>query len=338
MAQPRRVKFELLYDNKNISNDLQPYLISFEYTDNLSGTADTISINLADRERLWWAAWMPELYASIKAKIIRENWIDDGKTDALNCGYFEINEINLTSPPNAVSIQGVSVPDSSTIRAQRKFRAWEQTRLSVIAKDIAGKNGLKLLFDAEDEDYDRIEQTEETDLGFLMRLCDDAGIAVKLTGKQISLFDEAKYEEKPPAFSLNYATSKIKSFSAQVTTTGIYSRAVVNYHSPKGKKKIHYTYMPPNAPKTGRTLYINERVKDGRQAERKAKSALRQANKEQHKASITLMGDVNLVAGMTFMLNNFGAVSGKYIITQAVHAYSGNGYETSLECRKVLGW
>ncbi|MFD2084385.1 hypothetical protein ACFSND_21910 [Brevibacillus brevis] len=50
------------------------------------------------------------------------------------------------------------------------------------------------------------------------------------------------------------------------------------------------------------------------------------------------MGDVNLVAGMTFMLNNFGAVSGKYIITQAVHAYSGNGYETSLECRKVLGW
>ncbi|MFD2084384.1 hypothetical protein ACFSND_03960 [Brevibacillus brevis] len=98
--------------------------------------------------------------------------------------------------------------------------------MSVIAKDIAGKNGLKLLFDAEDEDYDRIEQTEETDLGFLMRLCDDAGIAVKLTGKQISLFDEAKYEEKPPAFSLNYATSKIKSFSAHVTTTGIYNRAL----------------------------------------------------------------------------------------------------------------
>ncbi|RED19750.1 hypothetical protein DES34_1481, partial [Brevibacillus brevis] len=43
MAQPRRVKFELFYDNKNISNDLQPYLISFEYTDNLSGTADTLS-------------------------------------------------------------------------------------------------------------------------------------------------------------------------------------------------------------------------------------------------------------------------------------------------------
>ncbi|MDX5091602.1 contractile injection system protein, VgrG/Pvc8 family, partial [Lactobacillus crispatus] len=265
-----------------------------------------------------------------------ENWEQDGKTDNLDLGQFEIYELEVRFPPSIVSIKAISVPNSSSLRGERKNRAWEKTKLSVIAGDLASKAGLKLFFDGENVEYDRIEQTEESDLVFLMGLCNDAGLCIKITDKQLVIFDEEKYEQRPAIDTIKRDAPNIKSFQMQTTTQGLYRACRVSYHSPKGKKKYSYTYTPPKAPKTGRTLYINQRVSSIKEAQRLAKKKLRETNRNAMVASMTMIANNVYLAGHTLNLQGFGArFDGKYIITQITRS-QGNGYEMNMEIRKCL--
>lgn len=56
----RRCLALVKYNGKDISTDLQQYLKSVSYTDNMSGEADDLQLTLEDRAGLWQAAWMPE--------------------------------------------------------------------------------------------------------------------------------------------------------------------------------------------------------------------------------------------------------------------------------------
>lgn len=56
-----------------------------------------------------------------------------------------------------------------------------------IAEDIARGAQMELFWDADEgEQEDRIEQTEESDLSFLQKLCDDHGLALKVSAKKLS--------------------------------------------------------------------------------------------------------------------------------------------------------
>lgn len=330
----RRASLQVTYQNHDITADLEPHLLSWDYTDNLGGQADDLQINLEDRDHKWIGPWMPEKGAVIKAKIVRENWEKDGKVDALPLGQFEIDEIEVSFPPSTVAIKAISVPESSSLRGEEKNRAWEKTKLSVIARDKAKAAGLKLLYDVDDDpEYDRVEQTGETDLSFLMRLCNDAGLCLKVTGTQLVIFDEEKYERQPPVATIR--PTDVKNYRGVATTQGTYRACRVHYRSPKGRKNITYTFAPKNAPKTGRILYINQRVASVKEAERLAKKKLREANKNSGTFTLTMLGDTRFVAGVTVMLSGFGNFDGKYIVTQAKHSQQ-NGYETALELRRCL--
>ncbi|WP_409176665.1 phage late control D family protein [Brevibacillus fortis] len=332
----RRAKLQVIYDNHDITADLHPHLISWTHTDNLSGQADDLQITVEDKERKWSGPWMPEEGAVLRAKVIRENWEQDGKTDYLSLGQFEIDGIEISFPPSAVTIKAISVPESSSLRGEPKNRAWEKTKLSVIAGDKAKKSGLKLFFDAEDVEYDRIEQTEETDLVFLMRLCNDAGLCLKITDKQLVIFDEEKYESRPAIDTIKRDAPSIKSFRTRLTTQGAYRACRVEYQSPKKKKKVSYTYTPPSAPKTGRTLYVNQRVTSIGEAQRLARKKLREANKDTSVASVVMIANNVYVAGHTVNLKDFGQrIDGKYIITQITRS-QGSGYEMAMELRRCL--
>lgn len=333
----RTAYLQLTYDGVDISTDLRPYLLAWTHTDNLSGQADDLQISLEDKDQRWSGPWLPDTGAVLIAKAVRENWEKEGKTDVLPLGKFEIDEIEVSDPPTTVTIKGISVPESSSLRGEEKNRAWEKTKLSVIAGDIAGKAKLKLYFEVDDNpEYDRIEQTSETDLSFLMRLCNDAGLCLKISGTQLIILDEEKYEARPPVVTITRGKSHIKSFRGIKTTQGLYRACRVAYRSPKGRKNINYTFTPKNAPKTGRTLLVDQRVTSIKEAERLAKKKLREANKNAVNVSLIMVGDNVLLAGHTLMLAGYGkAFDGKYIITQISRSQQ-NGYEMSMELRKCL--
>jgi len=66
-----------------------------------------------------------------------------------------------------------------------------------------------------------------------------------------------------------------------------------------------------------------------------ARKQLRKANKYETAGTVTLVGDTQLVAGVTTDLKNFGSFDKKYIVSKAVHRVSG-GYTVEVDLRKCL--
>ena len=325
LAKQNRAK--IIYDNKDISSDLAPYLLSVSYSDQMSNKADDLTISLEDSAGLWCGDWMPEKGAMLTVSII------SGKKE-LDLGQFEVDNPEMSGPPSVVKIKAVSVPNNTNLRGVDKSRAWEKVNLSVIAGDIANDSGMELFYDTEtDPELSRAEQTEQSDLSFLQKLCDDAGLALKITDMQIVIFDEEKYEQADPIVTLTRGVN-VKSYNFKTSTKEIYRACHVKYQDPKTSELIEATFKAPDKTE-GKTLEINKQVESIAEAEELAKKELRNKNKGETTGSITIEGNINYLAGLTVMVEKFGWYDGKYIITKADHDL-GSGYNTRLDLRKCL--
>ena len=341
----RKCEVLVKYDDKDISTDLQPYLKGVSYTDNLSGEADDLQLTLEDKEGLWQSTWFPDRGATLDVSVKLINWqgIDE---QTVRLGLFEIDEITSQGVPSEVQVKAVSVPDDNSLRGKERTRSWEKAELKKIASDIATGAELALVYDVEDYNptIDRAEQTEQSDLSFLYKLCADHGLALKICNKQVVIFDEAKYETadavmvllKPGVITTSKLTKvdKLKSYSLRSKIRDIYKACHVKYQGGKKKAKIETTFTDPNKTK-GKTLEVNEQVKSIAEAERLAKKKLREKNCEEFTGSFSFLGKPELLAAVNVQLEGYGAFDGKYIITKATHDIS-NGYTTNIDVRRCL--
>ncbi len=341
--KPRQIVPIVKYDGKDISADLRPYLKSLSYTDNLSGYADDIELKLEDRAGLWMASWFPDRGATLDISLQLTNWENSlSGTTVTRLGTFAIDTIEASAPPSEVSIKAVSVPDGNTLRGTERTRSWEKAELKTVAKDIADGAGLELVFDTEENPTpDRIEQTEESDLAFLLKLCGDHGLALKIHDGQLVIFDETDYEKKDavatlakPGSGAADAIETIKSYRFHATTRDIYKACHVKYTETESGETIEATFTD-EMKKEGKTLEVKEQVKTVAEAEKLAKKRLREKNSGEYTMSAELVGNVELLASACVHVTGFGAFDGKYIIVTASHDI-GSGYTTSLELRRCL--
>ena len=188
--EARRVSATVKYDNKDISADLAAYLKGISYTDNLSGEADTLDLTLEDRQGLWQNEWFPEKGATLDVELQTHNWKTvNALTDSLKLGLFEIDEIGCSAGPSEVQIRSVSVPSNNKLRGVERTRSWEKAELKTIANDVATGADMELEFDTEQNPkIDRAEQTEQSDLSFLLALTRDQGLALKIHDNKVVIF------------------------------------------------------------------------------------------------------------------------------------------------------
>jgi len=192
--EARRVSASILYNSTDISADLAAHLKSISYTDNMSGEADTLDLTLEDRQGLWQSDWLPDKGATLDASLLSANWdsLYEG-AKSLKLGLFEIDELTSSGYPSEVQIRSVSVPDNNKLRGVERTRSWEKAELKTICNDVATGAEMELVFDTEQNPtIDRAEQTEQSDLAFLLALTRDQGLALKIHEKKIVIFDEAK--------------------------------------------------------------------------------------------------------------------------------------------------
>lgn len=67
----RQSGFQVTFDGVDITEDVMPYLISLDYTDNQEDECDDLQIRLHDRDRIWTTKWlndMIEVAATLKAQ------------------------------------------------------------------------------------------------------------------------------------------------------------------------------------------------------------------------------------------------------------------------------
>lgn len=332
----RRVIPTVLYNNKDISADLNQYLKSISYTDNMTGQADDLQLTLADIEHLWAGSWKPELGAKLTVSWQLENWGDDVAPIIFKAGVFELDEISCTFGPSQADIKAVSVPDNNTLRGVEHTKSWEKATLKKVAKDIAGGAKLELAYEPSYEiNYDRVEQADESDLAFLDKLCRDAGLALKICNEKLVIFDEAVYEQAKPVLNISRTASDLSDVRFTHKLRDTYKACHVKYQKSKTKKLIEFTFKAPDKT-TGKTLKVKEEVSSVAEAERLAKKRLREKNCEEIAASFSCAGNTKLVASATVNVTGYGAFDGKYIIVRAQHDISSSGYRCSIDMRRCL--
>ena len=220
----RRTKVEISFAGVNITKSIQPYLLSLSYTDNEEGEADDLQLTLQDRDGLWLEKWLAEAVETaaagqlkMQAVLVPENWQGGGQDRLLDCGTFELDSVTAQAPPATVTIKGNSLPYSARIRQTLRSKAWEAYSLSGIAGQLAAENGLGLMYEAADDPfYSRIEQVQTSDIAFLTKLCQNAGISLKATGQLLVLFDQSVYEQKPSVYTIQRGNGAYKIGRAHV--------------------------------------------------------------------------------------------------------------------------
>ena len=338
----RRTEVEIAFDGADITNSIKPYLLSVTYTDNEEGETDDLQVKVQDRDGEWLQSWLDRAIAAaagakltFSAAFTQKNWGNDA---TLPTGDFELDGVSYDDPPATAAVKGTSLPFSAPIRQTKKSKAWENYALSGIAGEIAGANGLRLLFEsANDPFYERVEQRKTSDSAFLAKLCKDAGISLKATDGALVLFDQAAYEAKPPVRTIRKGAKG--GYTKVSLSTGAadhqYGSCRVSYVDPGSGKCIEGTYSA-NEEETGQCLEISAKVSDAGEAKALAEKRLRLHNRLTRFASFSFPGDPALVASVTVQLEGWGGWDGKYIVKRAVHTVDPSGYTTKINARRCL--
>lgn len=277
----------------------------------------------------------------IQAALVRKNWHGDGKDKVLDCGQFELDSIEAAGPPSTITIKATSLPFSAQIRQTQKSKAWEAYTLSGIAREMAAANGMACLYEsAADPAYARVEQYRTSDIDFLSQLCHDAGISLKATNNILVLFDQAAFEANPAVLTIRRGGgSYLKHRLSVGTADKQWTSCRVSYTAPETGRLIEaVAYVPDykaDAEKN-QQLEVTAKVNSIAEAKALAEKRLRLHNKYERTATFTLPGDPGLVAGVTVMLEGWGAWDGKYIVKQAKHTAGSSGYTVQIRLRRVL--
>lgn len=340
----RRTRVDIAFNGVDITRDIRPYLLNLIYTDDTDDLADDLKIEVQDRDGVWMEKWLAEAVEaaaggrlSMSAVIAPEHWKRAGK---LKTGAFELDSVDASGPPSVVTINGASLAFSGSLRQTKKSKVWKNYTLSGIAAEIAAGGGMGCIYESKtNQPYDRVEQAKQSDIDFLKKLCQDAGISLKATDGNIVLYDQAEYEAKAPVLTIEkgekggYIKYKLHSGSADAK----YSKCRVRYMDPNTGKCIEGTAEDGDVSED-QCLEITAKVGSAGEAEALAKKHLRAHNKLAKTATFTLPGDVGLVAGVTVQLKGWGGWDGKYIVTRATHTVGSGGYTTQIRIRKVLNY
>lgn len=336
-------KYKILYAGKDITEDISRYATSIEYRDKVEGESDELRIDLEDVDQLWKGEWYPGKGDKLQLFIATR----DSQT-LVDCGTFEIDEIELAGPPDTVVISALAAGINSPLRT-KKSKAYENTSLREIAKGIAKEHGFTIVNESNaglpatrDISFGRVSQDKESDLSFLARIAHDYGFTFSIRGDKLVFASIYEIEKGNPVREID--KTDLTSYSIKDKTSASFAAASVKYHNPAdGQDVIYTTTEQVNADGVKYTqvtkkdtIVIKSRVENKKQAEEKAKAALYRANSKQQSGSLNLEGDILLVSGNNFDLTGLGVLSGKYHICESTHTLTkSGGYATQLEIKRV---
>lgn len=337
MMESRRVSVRVNYQGVDITNEITKDLLSFEYTDNASKESDSVRLTLKDQNHIWLKDWYPQKEDIIIPTIETTNWRRNGDKQLLPCGRFIIDEPEYNGRPSTFTLNGIASPLNESFTDVTRSKVWSNITLSAIAGDIAGRAGLQLQFlSSNDPLYTFKEQSETSDSFFLSSLCEDEGLSMKVTDSKIVIFDEKDFENREAVATYKESNSNVISYSFKTRLAGTsYSGVKVKYYNAKQGKLIEYLHKIDDSNKSKKIYEVNQKVDSEDEARRLAQKIARKLNKIETIASITVVGNIELLGAVTINLKEFGAFSGKYFVEKATHSI-GNGYTTSIEARRVL--
>lgn len=332
----RRVILAVTIDGHDATSVLSPSLLEFSYTDNAGGKADEVRLTLHDRDGKWTGPWKPRKGMPVTATLKCLDWERQGEDFSLPCGAFTIDEVEVSGPPDKVTIKAVSADLTGPLRETARTRAWENTSLETVAGQIAEEYGLSLLYTGKAHAFARSDQRNESDLAYLNRMASGRGMNCKVHDGRLILMDAQEAENRDTAVTLSRRgdmySPRSYSFRDSSADTA-FSDAEVAYADPAtGTTHCASVAAADTANGVQKTLTSRQRAENAAQAQDMGGAALHAANVRSRTASVECLGCPRLVAGTTVGLDGFGDFSGRWFVKTATHRISGSGgYTTSLE-------
>ena len=178
-----------------------------------------------------------------------------------------------------------------------------------------------------------------------------------MTDETIVIFDQAYYEKKAAVRTVTLGESQILAWGFESSQGETYKSCKVSWRDPKQKKKekaggydfnlrkiekkdanpavMTYTATDPNVDAAGQEYELKRRATSLAEAKRLATAKLRSLNRRSVTGSLTMVGDVMLVAGIVIECQGFGSFDGNFIVEEATHTVDSSGYRTELSLRRV---
>jgi len=318
--------YSVTYAGVGIREDLSGLLTELTYTDVEHGESDTLEITCEDREHRWKREWFPTLAETLTAEIGYE----DGRR--LKCGTFQLDEVTWEARVDTVRIKSLATIITPHLRT-RESVGYDQASLLEIVETVAKRNGLTPRHDIDPSiRMDRVTQNHERDLPFLTRLAEDYGYAFTVRGPELHFWYIPTLEARGPVLTYKRSHLKMCCLSLQSEET-----------APQGE----VCYQDPNActlrkgcagdvSATGDTYRRLQRAPTQDLAERQAKARLHGKDKRGLAGTLTVVGDVRLVAGINLSLSGLFGLDGKYHVESTAHRLArGLGYETQAQVYRV---
>lgn len=347
----RRAAWQVKVQGVDISDEIKKDLISIEITDNEEDAADDLQIKLADREAVWLQEWLNDtIQAGVKTKGLSfAVWIGKndhtGKVVQQKAGTFTLDSIKHSGPPSAVTIKCTSLDFAGGIRTEKRDKAWERYNLKGIAQEIAKKGGLQLSYCCNiNPTYSRRQQDQETDIAFLVRVCHDEGVSVKISDGHMILFQREIFENMEAIDKIVFGDGSYTKWDLGTSTGDVtFDKCIVTYTDPATGKSITGSYQTDeyaeeeekDDPKHQILKVQNVKVTSIAEANSLAESRLKLRNQFERVVTLTFPGNPAVIAGLPIELVGFGYWSGKYIISQAKHSIQSSGYSTKAKLRYI---
>jgi len=325
----------ITYNGRDITADLTPYLMRVTYTDRLTGEADALDVELAETDAVksrWLSEWYPDKGMEIAAEI------GYAGQPLVPCGAFDVDEIEVESPPMTIRIRALATGISRAVRT-RIGKKYENTTLAAILDEIAQRIGAKRKGEVADIPIDRATQYQETDWAFAVRLAREYGYALKLTDNNKTLAVMKLGEDAEPVRTL--APQDMTRLTYRDRITEVPSRSELRHHDAATGQLVIYDVasgkmIPVEHVAAADTKKRHVRAKTPEQAQAIAEAE--QARHEIDKTSleVQLPGDPRLVAGAAVDVTGWSRLDGRYLIIEAHHEIDrGSGYATTLLLKRI---
>lgn len=331
---------KIIYEGVDITADLLPSLLDLSITDELEFSSDSLTITLDNLDGRWSESWLPT-----EGDVVRVSLGYNGQPFPPMLS-FQVDECQYRYGPDTFTLKALSTPITKSLR-EDSSKAYENTTLRAIAQQIADKHELELVGDIPAISFKRETQKNEPDLVFLKNLAKAYGLIFKISNlTQLVFFREVALEEQEAIATFEKAEFFPGSMLKR-SFAGTYRAAEVRYQdAAKGEFitiQIDLDGETIPKPKEGEEglikaediLRIDERVESLSVARTRAAEGLRRANRDRVTLSGTLPGDMALAAGVTVLVNGFGRLGGKFLVTQSTQR-QGRGFTTKIDGRKVI--
>ena len=159
--------FSITIEGKDVSTVMDARLMSLTLTDNRGFEADQLDLELDDADGL---VVLPRRGAVIHLAL---GWKGQ---PLFPKGGFTVDEIEHSGAPDRLTIRARSADFRETLNTRRE-KSWHQTTVGEVVKEIAARHNLKLALgtDLTEKVLDHLDQTNESDASFLMKLARQYG-------------------------------------------------------------------------------------------------------------------------------------------------------------------